>query len=269
MKISPEKNEFFRIIEASFQELSQRDHYLDEIKVKTISVYQTDIIHWSDKRKVDFILYCIEETQAEINAREHIFRYNWGQGLVMEAYVRYLLLSALIIEDQAIENIVDAICIYPRLIQHWPVSSFLTQIEKQYKSRTPSTIVAKSLEKLNINISKTEYIYTEKEKLKLVARINRIIEGLDGNGPVIKKIHFLGNDEFADYANQRIESFEIVEKKIWYQIIYHAQNASTPKPGIKYLEEAYRLVMEIGVDHFKKELREWFEFLINYKEHLV
>ncbi|MBK7811133.1 MAG: DUF4132 domain-containing protein [Saprospiraceae bacterium] len=102
--------------------------------------------------------------------------------------------------------------------------------------------------------------------------INKIIQKVEDilyeeNGENISKpTYFIGDDEFKNYANTKIESLKESQKQLCFKIISLAQKASGSKPSKKYLDESRILIESFGNEDFKIFSQELFKFIIGLKE---
>ncbi|MBK7232044.1 MAG: DUF4132 domain-containing protein [Saprospiraceae bacterium] len=102
--------------------------------------------------------------------------------------------------------------------------------------------------------------------------INKIIQKVEDilyeeNGENISKpTYFIGDDEFKNYANTKIESLKESQKQMCFKILSLAQNVSGSKPSKKYLDDSRILIESFGNEDFKIFSQELFKFIIGLKE---
>ena len=272
---APLEKEFEKVLVDSRLEYKNTHTYVYwDAKANETSVCKDIVLLWPDKKRIDFMLYCIKllDNHSKIKTKFHHYssEKNYSQIGLVESYLNYLLKVKLTMDEEDIERIMDAF-INNKIHAHsnlfsWPIALFINQIDKQYRGSILSERMKQNLVLIVDQLKKENNTYYEKEKLKLVEKLEVILHGSDNPMGSIKPVSFLGDDEFTDYANHSIQSLSETEKSVWYQLIAKAQKASGSRPSQKFLNETKVLIKELSSDKFKKIVNDWFRFLIKLKE---
>jgi hypothetical protein len=264
-------SEFDQVIANSRIEYARGSTYFWSIKLNSISVYSEQVANWDDKKKIDLIVYCLvkinEYTKSVTSFSSTDI--NYQNNGIREAYLSQLFKTKLSIDEEDLDKIVTAFCQNKKWrsasLSQWPVASFLNQLDRQYGKTGLSEKMVRSLDNLKADLKKINQIYDEKEKLKLIEKIDQLIFSTKETG-LVKPTLFLGADAFSTHANEVIQALPAQEQQIWYQLIAKAQKATGSKPSNKYLLESKALFKELGADKFKSIVNNWFLFVINLKE---
>ena len=267
---STQAEDFSWIIEETFLEMKAKGGHHWSIKPSDYATLNT-LTALSDKQKVAFIIQAPREIHDYHKNRSSISTDDkrWQYTYMWDAFMRHLLKSKLILEDADIEGIVNTFSNYNRWssgITQWPVGSLINQVEKQLKQRPLSNSLRETLTKLRSQVDLLKNSGTEKEKAKLLEKIDTLlfVPGTDEN--VVKPTHFPAADDFGKFANERINTVSPEERNYWFQLMAHSQKGSGGKPSNKFLDEAKGLMKELGTEKFKKMVNEWMEFIIQSKE---
>lgn len=264
--------EFEDIINSSRAIQLKSGPYFYGIKVNTFSTYNDIVLKWDDRKKIDFIIFCVEQIPKNNLKRttlssDDIFYQN---NYICEGFVDHLLKTKLAIDENNFSQLVQTFSTnkkWETSVMQWPVALLLTQVERQYKNKEITNGIIESLNKIKQQIQSPE-AGAEKERIKLIERIDSLLFKAQ-NGGEVKPVLFLGNDQFTSYANSLIETFSTEDKKVWYRLMEKAQKASGSKPSQKYLNETKELYKSIKSDGFKKTVNEWFNFLANLKDNVT
>lgn len=269
------EEEFETIVTQTYEEYAKTHDYWWNVEVNTTKIWSENVKEWPDKKKVNFILWLIPVIHQYVgkpswSAEDRNMRI-YGVRL---SYVRLLFRSKLILEDVDAAKIGDAFVqnssaassiMYSGIMQ-WPVNHFINQLSSQKKSQPISFELATMLQALKKKILDVQGVYEEKERLKLIDKIDGLLFLNGADNGSIKSAKFLGNDELALFANPMIEAMPEAEKLQWYVLLPKAQKVSGSKPSGKYLDETKAIIKEMGVEKFKKTLHEWMQFLVDLKE---
>ncbi|MBK6275319.1 MAG: hypothetical protein IPF58_11795 [Saprospirales bacterium] len=177
----------------------------------------------------------------------------------------------MIVNDDDIAIIHNAVILnynkdFAPFFSYWPYQSFFNQIQNQFKGKEISETLKTTLNSIKSDLEQPSNVYYNKDKLKLIEKIDSILFQSSNEINIVKPTLFLGDDDFSEFANKIIERLNETEKTIWYKLITKAQKASGSKPTNKYLDETKLLFKELGADKFKAIVNEWFQFVIKYKK---
>ncbi len=267
--------EFESIINESRLEYAKKHVYFWDVKVTEISIYTNEVMSWSDKKKIDFMVHQILKINefSKIKKGYSTDDTNLQKIWLREGYIKQLLKTKLILEDIDAERIITGFIQNRRLgsdtILGWPLKHVLNLVERQMKVQNLSAGMLSSLNALKLELQRIHNPYYASEKLKLIERLNRIVFIDQNEGGTFKKTLFLGEDEFTAFANPQIEALPEAEQQIWFQLIAKAQKASGGKPTKKYLDETKLIFQQLSNDKFKKIVNVWFEFVTQFKEKTI
>jgi hypothetical protein len=184
-----------------------------------------------------------------------------------------LFKTKLLIDDDGLEKIIQGFSENGKwdwyALNRWPISPLLNQLNNQYGKIGVSEKMANSLTGLKAKIEEINNTYYQKDKLKIIEKIDQLIFSSAGHVAKIKPTFFLGEDKFSAYANNMVQAMPEAEKLIWYQLIAKAIKATGSKPTNKYLQETKNLFKELGADKFKAVLNNWFQFVIDLQEETI
>jgi len=266
--------EFEQVLDDSQKEFGRDSQEYWNIKVGNLHIYKDIVEKWPDRKKVDFLLHCIER----INASRQKNRYhssNTPEGkrlFLLLAYMNSLMKTKIHMEDS------DVKFLYALFTENsspqemsfysWPLAAMLAQIEKQYKEdkNTMSELLISTLKQIGKDLSGSSVPYEEKKRLKLIEKVDSLLHLANAAPEEVRVVRFLGEDAFSEYANPKIAQLPETEKPVWYRLITHAQKAGGGKPTKKYLEEARKIMAELGAEKFKAVVHDWFYFLSHHKE---
>lgn len=264
--------EFDDVISSSHAEYALANKYFWGIKLNTVSVYTQRVANWDDKKKIALIIYCIHKVNDYNKNRRSYSSADkaYQDSQVCAAYLSQLFKTRLAIDEQDLGTIIVAFTENKKwdwaALNQWPVSSLLNQLSRQYGGDGISAKMVDLLNGLKAKIQQINQSYYEKDKLKIIEKIDQLIFGATDKTEKVKPTLFLGDDAFSIYANQIIESLTAAEQQVWYQLISKALKASGSKPTNKYLQESKDLFKQLGADKFKNVVNNWFQFIINLKE---
>ena len=263
--------EFENIILSTFHEYASKHQYFWSPEIKTTSVWSDKVKNWPDKKKIDFILWMLPLIHKTMAGKR-----SWSSedkdlkiSNVRQAYVQTLFRNKLVMDDEDAIKIFEAFIRYRpndwAPLTHWPINLMINQLEKQLKDRDISPSLKTMLENMKTEISKINMVYQEKERIKMVDKIESMLFQKVKETNVVKPARFLGEDALAEFANPLIESMPEREKLLWYKLLPLAQKATGSKPSKKYLDTTKTIIKELGTDIFKKTMHEWLQFLIDLK----
>ena len=244
------------------------------LKVASLKAWTEAVSMWPDKKRVDLLDYLARATHQWQSGRRSI---TFGSDDYMRnefriALVQQVLRSSLVVDDADVARLLDTFSTHGRWgnvnLLSWPIGLLLTHIERQHKAATPSTALRDTLVKMRIAVEASATYSAEKERLKLIDRINSIIAGPTGEGevhPVIIK----GEDPFVPEVNRAVQAMSPELRDKWYPILGHAMKASGSKPSEKYLAASRTLIDGPGAEAFKQQVMPWFDVVIKMKERTI
>ncbi|MUV04329.1 DUF4132 domain-containing protein [Flavobacterium rakeshii] len=260
---------FDNILQKTREEFLLTSSYFYDPSINKLSVYVDIVGKWENSKKIDFAVYCIEKICS--NATER-----WGgphnriyeENQLRFAYIKQIFRSKLTIKGSDLKRIIVAIYNGTNKnkfnFQDWSLAFLLNQFSKQQKDHSVDQEAREALTVLKKHLESTASSYLEKEKTKLLEKIEDLLfEKEEGN---IRSVLFLGEDDFTPVANSIIEGLQDRERFLWYELIAKAQKATGAKPSKKYITEAKAVITDLGTDKFKKTVQELFTTLINLKE---
>ncbi|GGK66810.1 DUF4132 domain-containing protein [Rufibacter glacialis] len=262
---------FEELIDAAEQEANSKYSSFWGIKAKELNVFTERIINLPADEKVAFILECITVTHQWYKGKSS-FSTSDKDYLKIEIrglFLHQLLRTKLALSEQDIEVISQQFIDYRKshwgTIHDWPLANFLTQVERNFKGATLTSTSKTTLLNLRDVLAGIENGYYEKERAKLIERIDKLLHTGEGEAS-IKPTYFLGYDDFSNYANPIIRQRPEQELTGWYKVMAHAQKASGGKPTQKYLKESQVLVTGLGAEVFSEVVLDWFRYIIHLKE---
>lgn len=260
---------FDNILQKTREEFLLTSSYFYDPSINKLSVYVDIVGKWENSKKIEFAVYCIEKICS--NATER-----WGsphnriyeENQLRFAYLKQIFRSKLTIKGSDLKRIIVAIYNGTNKnkfnFQDWSLAFLLNQFSKQQKEHSVDQEAREALTVLKKHLESTASSYFEKEKTKLLEKIEDLLfEKEEGN---IRSVLFLGEDDFTPLANSIIEALQDRERFLWYELIAKAQKATGAKPSKKYITEAKAVITDLGTDKFKKTVHELFTTLINLKE---
>jgi hypothetical protein len=269
--VKNDNSEFDAIISNTRKDLLTTTNYFWSLKINEQACYVNDVANWPDKKKVKFIVWCVEfisntwkkSTTTYSSADE-------GHQLngVCEAYINQLLKTKLELDEDDLKNIIEAFASGRKWSQIsillWPIAALINQLHSQYKTVKMPVGMVSYLTQLSEELKSLES-NQEKDKLKLIDKIEALTFNSTNAGEVKPSV-FMGEDRFSKFANDYIEKLTKEERVLWYQLIEKAQKASGSKPSAKYLNETKGLFKELGTEKFKRTVNNWFDYLIHLKD---
>ena len=259
------KKEIDLRIDAILNEIKNDNINYYSIKYSNLKSYQ-ELMKNSDKMKVDFLLNCIL-----IKYKEDAKKNSDYQTIhILGELINNIIKSKIRIEDFEIDLIIKEFIEKSSESQpffnYWPINNFVNQIQKQIKTRPISDLLIVALNNLKEEVNLYDISYFEKEKVKIINKINDILNVSIEGEKTFKPVLFLSKDSFSDFANNQIKNFNENEKITWYQILDLAQKATGSKPTAKFLTTSKDVLSKIDNSNFKKTIIDWFDFVIKSKD---
>ena len=269
--VSPEK-EFENQIHKTWVEYKAKSASFWTVEVNATSSWTDEVKNWPDQKKISFILWLVPA----------ISKFNYGRSTwstadeklqlnnVKEAYLQSLFRNKLIMSDEDALKIYKVFSKYKKSdwngILGWPINMMLNQLENQRKNQDISNLLRDVLVNIRYDIRAVKSSYEEKERIKMINKIDGMLYVKQDGIIDIKLAYFLGNDPFAQLANQDIDCMPQDNRFLWYKLLTLAQKATGAKPSDKYLKETRSIIQELGTDNFIATIHSWFQFLIKHKE---
>jgi hypothetical protein len=253
--------DFQDIIEAAKAEAKNNQASTAENKVYNERVKPLD-----GSRKIEFLVFLVNAI-SDRQAGD-----DWTGTQVHLNFLQAIIKSKLVCSDTELLTVLDVFqkkAYYggaPNIFQ-WPIASWLSQVERQVKTRSATPELVDGLNELANYLQKQEHEYRSREKQRLVARVQMLIDSVSGSGSV-RPAWFAGNDGLSHFVNDFLRQ-RGEEAEVWFQIIQHAQKASGAAPSSKYLEKARQLASQIGVDIFSEQLAVITGFAADLKNEIV
>lgn len=257
------------LISDTIAECKKNNSYFYNVNIKETETYINTVSKFTDEEKIDFVLDCIHKIYTVKPPKNY---YPDEQYEIRRAYINQILKSKIQISFNQFDLIVKGICSPKNCnefdLSNFSVSAILSQVEKQFSEKIIPESTLQSFEMLKDYIFKNNRYTAEKDKLKLISKIDSIVFS-NANADKIKPTYFMGQDDFTDFANNIIQQKKEEEKVLWFLLIDKASKATGSKPSDKYLKDSKKIIDEMGSDKFKKTTHEWFQFIIDLKEKLT
>lgn len=265
---------FDEVILGSIQEHEKKDGTLWDIKINNLSIYQEGVVQWPDTQKIHFIHFLLKNIASYDPKTGYDAKNVKYQKLrFQEAYLQHLFRAKLLMSEEEVVGLFQLFLEKGRYgdtnVLNWPIGLMLAQVEKQYAGKVLGEEFKKALQSLKSHLESVKAYYQEKERLKMIGKLEVLLQTGESAKPSVIPTRFLGSDEFAKYANDKIEGLDLQHREHWYPLIAHAQKATGGKPTQKYLTTAQPMIEALGLDAFKAMLNDWLLFLINLKERKV
>lgn len=264
-------NEYDEIIKSSSEQQVALGEYFYEIKLNKIATYTDKVAKWSDKKKIDFIEHLTLEIKSFIKTynRSTVKQNEQNDQTMRFAYLEQLFKTKLAIDATDLDLLLTAFETNEReggaLAGRWPILGLLNQLVRQYKGKQITEEMRTTLQTLRNQIQSRREVYFHEDKLKWTEKIDTLIFTGENENDV-KPVLFLGEDDFAVFANSKINALSTEEKNKWYLLVAKAQKASGSKPSKKFLDETKVLMKDLGTEKFKAITHEWFLFVVNFKD---
>jgi hypothetical protein len=264
----PSVNEFAVVITRSRIEYANTGGPFYSVKVDKLAE-RAMVQGWPDKKRVDFIVYCVKAIHAYHNGRRS-YSTNSDEHhdeAVQTAYLHSVLRSKLVLDDADIVKLQHAFATYQRWsYRWWPIGLFLSQVERQLKDRPLTPDLKATLLDIKGRLGAPSDVANNKDLLKLVNRVDDIIHRAAHGDTEVKPVTFDDGDDFSSTANVHIAKMPGPEQVLWYRLIALARKSTGSKPSDKFMVEAKQLIDALGPLRFKATVHEWFELVGHMKE---
>ncbi len=268
-------DEFDSIISQTLIDARKNSAYIYDVKVTDFAPYNDTVKNWQDKKRIEFIVDCCKKIQ-KFNLEGKSYDYSdpkQNLKIIRNSYIKQLLKTKLTLDDGDVALLVQTF--YENHyhahggMSFWPVNLLVAQVVTQRKGQEISETLRKAMELMKAGIEAVNSSYDQKERIKLVEKIDVLLFNTAAEITQIKPKKFLGDDDFATFANEKISLLPESERVLWYPLITLAQTASGSKPSAKFLDSSKSLFKQLGSDKFKRTLIEWLEFVTAYKEKIT
>lgn len=264
--------EFENVIWNTWKVYSAKNDYFWNANLNETSYWTDNVKNWPDKKKIEFISWLVPAIHNYMHGRR-----SWSSNekeqqrhVLRQAYLQALFRNKLLMDDEDVTMLYD---LFSKnkisdwgLFTSWPIALMLNQLEKQRKDQLIGPSLRLVLEAIKKDINAIKASYQEKERIKMMDKIDAMLFSKAADSSTIKPARFLGEDELASFANPAIESMPETDKLFWYKLLPLAQKSSGSRPSKKYLEDTKSIIKDLGVDKFKKTVHEWLQFLVDLKE---
>ena len=266
-----EQEALFDFFDSIVEKVRQEEEGKYNSKTSDLESYKP-LVELSDKQKVLFIIRGVKTIhEYHANNKSHYSNnVKWRFSNTYYGLINHLMKTKLALEEEDIVNLSDSFLnnvMYQHInIFHWPIGSFVQSLETHFKESPLTEHKKQALLNIRKRLEETENNYYEKNRIKLIERIDKIIFTSENQEGAIKPVYFPGDDDFSEYANTVIRSLPEKEKLYWYQLFSLSQKASGGKPSAKFLKEAKEVFTELGPDKFKATINGWMLWIVKFKE---
>src|SRR5688572_7593499 len=104
--INEAEAQFEQAISNSLEEHIRKSDYSWGIEVNKFDIYQTEIVHWPNDKKIDFAIYCIRkiQTYSQQTSGATYNDKNYKKNAIREAYLKHLFKTKLIFVDTDVKR---------------------------------------------------------------------------------------------------------------------------------------------------------------------
>lgn len=273
LEVNESEDLYRKVVESAYLELQKNnERYWWNIKVADLTIYNDFAHTLSDKQKVSFILEAIaaidntSKTKSSFSTDDKDYRLRQ----IADNFIQQFLKTKLVLDEADIIALMDAFSAnqkynHGNLLQ-WPILLFINQVKKNVEQMEITPSLKTSLVDFRKKVEDSSDYYHQKDKSKLLNRLDEILFNKEGDPQKVKPTYFPGEDEFAQYANETVRTTKEDEQQVWFALLQHAQKASGAKPTAKYLTEAKNLFKNLPGDRFKLQVNNWIDFLVKMKE---
>lgn len=268
--VRPETAAYESVIENAWTEYKKEDSYFYNADLNKTNSWTEVVKHWPDKQKIDFVCWLVPAIVANRNQDS----WSWGdktqeKNSIREAFVKHLFRSKLNMDPGDVSMLYHCFRsnahLYHGVFSAWPVNQMVNQVEQQYKGGALPEELRNTLQLLKDDLGNDKNYYQEKERIKLVSKIDSLLFAGAPAGAV-KPSRFLGDDRLQQFTQPLLEAMKGPEQQGWFQLLNQAQKATGSKPTQKYLDSSKTIIKEMGTDRFKATLHQWMHFLISLKD---
>jgi len=265
------KDAFPQILEHARREMTEKKDHHYSITPGEYKSY-AELLALPDKQKLAFILGAIRTIDANAQNRGLAGSENARQqnSAICDIFMTQLLRTKLNMEESDLLQLYTAFVESRKYahasIMHWPLSFFVIQVERNTKGVTLTEGILSMLKKLKDALTGLKEHYYEKDKVKLIGRLDALIFQSTNKTEAVRSVYFPSNDEFAKHANGTLKAIQGKEQEYWFQLMALAQKSTGGKPTKKFLTAGKEIIDRMGPDHFKNLMIDWFTFIIKLTE---
>ena len=269
---NPDEKGFEQAVHDTLKEYSASNTSFWNVNLNQTTAWTKEIKNWPDKKKVAFVQHLVKKIHHYTSGKRSWDSTDVNDQLntVRQAYVQVLFRNTLLMDDEDAQQLYEVFSRYSMadwaFFTTWPVGLFLNQLEKQRKDKIISPQLKEVLLRFKTKISESSSAYQQKERIKMMDKIDAMLFKSENEASEIKPARFLGDDPFGSFANEQIESMAAADKQFWYRLLPVVQKASGSKPSKKYADDTKAAIKEYGTDKYRKTVHEWLYFLVNLKE---
>jgi hypothetical protein len=268
-----ELSEFEHLLTDAVVEIEKQKQQWWAMKVSDLDTYNNIVSIWPDDKKVAYILDAVVKIERYYKGRTSYGGQDpeWQRTLLRESFMQHILKTKLALSDEEIRQLINAFINsnrndYVKTVLAWPVSLLVNQVEKLTKEKPPSNVLLNSLGVLKKAIENSKSQYHEKDKVKVLRKVDTILFESANTEDRVKPSYFSNDDELGKVINEGLDQLLMEERDCWFKLVAHCQKASGSKPSKKYIEQGTALYKNIGAEKFKKIVNSWLEFVVKYKE---
>lgn len=263
-KNTEKENLLFSNLILEIKNSNQAYHLIDLKKIKSFN----EIIKLPNEDLVKFVIYLIPKKYQASKPNRKDYEY---QHLINEIFAR-IIKYKFELDDSDFEKLTEELFKNTMsnfsLFYYWPINQFLNKLSVLKNKQPVSEKLETTLLKIKEDTNKYNNSYHDKEKTKIISKIDDLLFASQNDENIIKPFIFLANDEFTIYANQYISKFKKEEKEIWFQVLDLAQKSTGGKPTAKFLKLSGELIAKVDTSIFKNTLIDFFDFVLKSKDEL-
>jgi hypothetical protein len=272
----PKPPNFDALVKRAHAEIHRNGRRYWSMKTGDSETFKNELLPLSVKQKVAFVDAAARHISAfyKVTRSYSSNERKWQMTSIWNALMNSLLKTPLELDDEDIDQLVHTFVNHKYQAQathvlYWPTNLLLSQVEKQLKERSVTGQLQHVLEKMRIAVEEPANPQHEKEQVKILARIDAILFKASGNTDEVMPSWFPGEDDFAAFANESIKRVRDQQQLYWFQLMAIAKKASGSKPSKKMLDESKAVFKELGTEKFKKQVNDWFEFIVTSKDKIT
>lgn len=270
---SEEISEFKTILSQTIQEQLKNSQYFYTVTFSAIPTYNNVIKKWDNEKKGEFAIFLSSTIKSSYMPYRRGEKDGVNEYQMASQMLQNMFRSKMKFSEETILAIYQIFKSYNPDKNYsgmywWPIAGLFRQIEGSFTSDSIPESIVTILNEI-LEIKKDSNAYYHKDQVKFEERIKTYLHASNSNDDSIKPTYFLGIDGFQQYANEVLDKQKEEDKKHWFALVSLAQKANGSKPSQKYLNEAKRIIDELGSDKFKKVSQEWFTYVIEMKESVI
>ena len=266
-----EVQEFATTVNQTYRDYAAANQYFWSPDISNTSTWTTQVKDWPDQKKIRLIQFLVPRIHAFATKKN-----NWNhEDRETHLYNIELAYVQLLFRHKLEMNEEETVALGQLFLHHqprrsadftqWPLGFFFNQLERQRKGQVLSASLRELLEEIKRTLSGLQDAYGEKERIKMIEKVDGMLFIPAGEGSV-KPAKFLGADSFAQMANPSLQAMPPDQQQYWFKLLPLVQKATGAKPSAKYLSETKKIIQDLGTDSFKRTVHGWLQFLVELKE---